>query len=135
MLLGFLDTLELIVVDEKPKSLNPARLTMTTGIMFARKRSEIIFEWGKVAFRNLANHWTIEKERGFHSYCIWDLAGAGPLYRIVMDSEQRALKARFAQSVKIIPERLSPIARYVHCSYRRPDMHWHEREERELLFD
>jgi hypothetical protein len=107
---------------------------MNTGIIFARKRSELIFEWAEMAFRNLAKQWTIEKEQGFRSYSIWDLTGAGPLHRIVMDSEGRALKARFAQRVMIIPEILSPVVRYVHCSYRQPNLHWHEREVRELLF-
>jgi mannosyltransferase OCH1-like enzyme len=135
-LLGFLDTLELIAVDGNPKPRQyPARLNVSNGIMFARRNSEILFEWAKAAFRNLANQRKNEKEHGFYSYCIWNLTGAGPLHHIVMDVERRSLKARFAQSVKIIPEHLSPIAMYVHCSYRQPGTHWHEREVRELLFD
>jgi mannosyltransferase OCH1-like enzyme len=137
-LLGHLDTFELIVIDEDPKYRpdDPARLKKPmNGIMFARKNSEIIFEWEKAALRNLASHWTIEKERGFCPYCIWNLTGAGVLRDIILDSEKRALKARFAQSVKIIPKDLSPVALNVYCSYRQPGMHWHEREVRELLFD
>jgi mannosyltransferase OCH1-like enzyme len=137
-LLGNLDTFELIVVDEDPKyrqNPKPDRLNPMNGIMFARKNSEIIVEWEKAAFRNLANHWTVEKERGFSPYSVWSLTGAANLKHIIMDDELRALKADFAQRVKIIPENLSPIVRNMHCSYRQPGMHWHERETRELLFD
>jgi hypothetical protein len=137
-LLGNLDTFELIVVDEDPKyrqNPKPDRLNPMNNIMFARKNSEIIIEWEKAAFGNLGNHWTIEKERGFFPYSVWSLTGAANLKHIIMDSEWRALKADFAQRVKIIPENLSPIVRNVHCSYRQPGMHWHEREKRELLFD
>jgi mannosyltransferase OCH1-like enzyme len=137
-LLGNLDTFELIVVDEDPKyrqNPKPDRLNPMNGIMFARKNSEIIVEWEKSAFRNLANHWTVEKERGFSPYSVWSLTGAANLKHIIMDGDLRALKADFAQRVKIIPENLSPIVRNVHCSYRQPGMHWHERETRELLFD
>ena len=137
-LLGNLDTFELIVVDEDPKyrqNPKPDRLNPMNNIMFARKNSEIIVEWEKAAFRNLGNHWTIEKERGFFPYSVWSLTGAANLKHIIMDGEWLALKADFAQRVKIIPENLSPIVRNVHCSYRQPGMHWHEREKRELLFD
>ena len=81
------------------------------------------------------NHWTVEKERGFSPYSVWSLTGAANLKHIIMDDELRALKADFAQRVKIIPEHLSPIVRNMHCDYRQPGMHWHEREARELLFD
>jgi mannosyltransferase OCH1-like enzyme len=136
-LLGHLDTFELIVIDDDSERRpdDPARLNPMNGILFARKGSEIIFEWEKAAFRNLASHWTVEKERGFHPYCIWDLTGAGVLHRIILDSEKRAIRARFAQSVQIIPKDLSPVATEVYRSYRQASMHWHEREVRELLFD
>lgn len=138
-LLVDLDTFELIVIDEDPKFWPPAHrrppVNPMNGIMFARKSSKIIFEWQERAFRELANQWKIEKTRGFCSYNIWSLTGAGHLRHILLDGEPPALKVRVAQRVKIIPENLSPIVRNVFCSYRRPGMHWSERETRELLFN
>jgi hypothetical protein len=129
----------LIVVDEDSNHRQPGPtstyLNPMNGIIFARKNSEIIIEWEIKAFRNLANHWRIEKERGFCPYNIWSLTGAKLLRDLILEGEPRALKAHVAQRVKVIPEKLSPIVRNVHNSYRQPGSHWSERENRELLFD
>jgi len=106
--------------------------------MFASQHSEVILECAANAFENLGRQWTAEKRQGFSPYTIWEMTGPGNLATTLFDwsTDPPTLKARFAEKIWLIPEDVAaPIVRYRHYSYRKPGMHWSERQQREPLFE
>jgi mannosyltransferase OCH1-like enzyme len=134
-LLESLDAFELIAFDKHRAS---ADWHVTNSFMFAAQHSELILGCATTAFESLGRHWAREKRQGFSPYSIWLLTGTGNLAETIFDwcNDPPTLKARFAQKVWLIPEdAAAPIVRYRHYSYRKPGMHWSERQTREPLFD
>src|SRR6516162_6651239 len=133
-LMTSLDSFELIVFDRHRTS---NEWHITNNFMFGRKHSEILLECATNAFRNLETHWEIEKQQGFCQYNIWQMTGTGNLADTIIDRsiQPPALKQRFAQNIWVFPEKLAPIVRFMYQSYKKPGMHWSERQKHEVLFD
>ena len=139
-LLRSLDVWEVILYD-KIRTAEPRPATLIfpiNSILFARRHSEIIYKTAETVLRNLNSHWERERSEGFVPYDIWGLTLPGSLHEVlIVDTEVPISRVRpeYVARVRFIPEgEGEPITRYMNHSYRRPEIHWSVRQEREVLF-
>lgn len=111
-------------------------------VMVARRFSPIMLESAAMAFRNLHDHWEVERRaKGHVPYDIWTMTGPGLLEHTIcipppaMWELPGGLRPAHAGKVRFIQEGPdAPIVRYRHYSYRLPGTHWSERQKVERLF-
>ena len=87
----------------------------------------------------MAAHWKVEREHGYQPYDIWSLTGPGNLADTLLvdaDGPISEVKPEYLARIRFLQEGTGePISRYVHKSYRIPEMHWSVRQQHELLFE
>jgi hypothetical protein len=88
------------------------------------------------AIKNLLNHHAAETVGDFVAYNIWSLTGPGLYGTELLTPDLKQIKAEYSGQLKLIDEGSdAPVTRYMFYEYRKPEMHWSERQQREFLFD
>jgi len=140
-LLGRTHFWELILYDhDHATEVRPAtKIHPLNSVLFTRPNCQIILQALDRAFRKLAAHWKVEREHGYQPYDIWSLTGPGNLADTLLvdaDGPISEVKPEYLARIRFLQEGTGePISRYVHKSYRIPEMHWSVRQQHELLFE
>ncbi len=101
----------------------------------APPRSALILAILQSALGNLEQQYDAEVEAGgYVPYKIWSMTGPGNISSVVLDPSWASVKPEYSDAVEIVDEAVL-IRRYIFYDYRRPGMHWSERQTRETLFD
>jgi hypothetical protein len=106
-------------------------------ILVCRAGCPIVLDIAGAAIRNLTAHWRREASEDFSPYNIWEMCGTGVVADVILDraSEPPRPRSHPDWQIRLLPETdTSPIKRYMFYSYRRPGMHWSERQDRERLY-
>jgi mannosyltransferase OCH1-like enzyme len=120
----------------------PDAVRPLNSVMVARPFSPIIRASAALAFRNLQQHWEVERQATSHvPYDIWSMTGPGVLEHTICIPPParwalpRGLRPEHVGKVRFIQEGPgAPVVRYRHYAYRSPGAHWSERQTRERLF-
>jgi len=111
-------------------------------VIAARPLSPIMWDSAQLAFRNLRQHWEVERRSNCHvPYDIWTMTGPGVLEHTICIPPSvvwglpGGLRSEHVGKVRFVQEGASaPIVRYRHYSYSATGTHWSERQKVERLF-
>jgi mannosyltransferase OCH1-like enzyme len=106
-------------------------------ILVCRAGCPIVLDIAAAAIRNLSEHWRREASEDFSPYNIWEMCGTGLVADVILDRAAQPARPRSypGWQIRLLPEtHAAPIRRYMFYSYRRPGMHWSERQDRERLY-
>jgi hypothetical protein len=131
---------ELVLFDKTWMHKHPGDIHIMNTVMCARRQAPAVEIMIESALRNLARQHSEEKSaNGYVSYNIFVLTGAWDIQVQLFDLGINPIMLRSEFRERVWLERLTgddrqPVQIYKYYAYRRPGLHWSERQKTERLF-
>jgi hypothetical protein len=140
-LFKLLSDYDVIFFDKVDMHAHESDVRIINGAMCARKRSEIIFKLATRAVINLRQQYVKEKDNlEYQPYNIFTITGAWNISLELFDLKNKTVRLRddLVENVYVKRiERNADVGFRLHqqYSYRKPGLHWSERQKTERLFE
>lgn len=141
ILMTALERYEVVLFDREAARNAPHDVHIINSVIGARAGSGLIKNIISRVIRNLRGH--LKEEIFFRKYVPYNIAGLTGAWNIVeelLDVEKQPMTVRPRLRGRVIVldlprnESAAGICLYRHYGYRKPGMHWSERQNREMLF-